>query len=1160
MTQPAIHAERPAVIVNPADTLLEAQRDVLESIVRGRPLPEVLAALCRIVESQAERTVRAAILLVDSTGTRLSTGAAPSLPDAYNRAIDGIEIAPDVGTCCAAAARGEVVVTRHIATDPGWTLLKHLPLELGLHAAWSMPILSSSGRVLGTFGTYFPEAREPIAHERTLIEVLARTAALAIERQQADEAMDVSTSRHRFLAELAAATQPLLEAADVMATTARLLAEHLGVDRCAYAEVEDEQVFIITGDYARQVPSIVGRWPVAAFGPGCVADMLAGTAYVVEDTDTHREIGPEHLPAYRATNIRAVVCVPLHKDGRFTAAMAVHQTYPRRWTRAEIDLVELVVARCWEALERARVTRNLRNSEARYRAMVEASPECVKLVAADGTLLQMNASGLRMIEALDEHAVIGQCVYPVIAPEYRDAFRAFNERICRGDSGTLEFELIGLKGTRRSMETTAVPLPAAPGQFMQLAVTRDVTARVAADRALAESRARVDYAVRLSGVGFWYCDLPFDELLWDARVKEHFFLPLDARVTIELFYERIHPEDRESTREAIESSIRDHISYDVVYRTVEPTSGQIKWIRALGGTAYGADGTPVHFDGVTVDFTAQKLDQERLARLLEREQEHGRLLKQVADAALTIHASESLESVLQVVTEEARHILGAHFAVTTLAAHDEQTQPIRTVACSDRYRASGKTDLPPGTVEIHASVCRENRPMRTARSEPGSGSGDRQEALHGWIAVPLVARNGSNLGVLQLRDKYEGEFSDIDQAVLIQLAQIAAVALENARLYHQLREQDRRKDEFLATLAHELRNPLAPIRTGVQVLQLSSSAEQARKTRQMMERQLGHLVRMVDDLLDISRITLGKLVLKKESVDFRSVLHSALETTRPLIEASGHELALRLPKDPLPLEVDPTRLAQVIANLLNNSAKYTPAGGRIQLTAQVDDGQLTVRVSDTGIGIPADMVVRVFDMFTQVGRSMDRAQGGLGIGLTLVRRLVEMHGGSIDAESPGVGMGSTFTIRLPLTKTAAAASLLPTAAADVAGPSLKILVVDDNVDAAESLGMLLELSGHQTRLAYSGPEALIAAREFAPHAVLLDIGLPGLNGYEVAQRLRAEAAVPPPLLVALTGWGTEDDRRRTQAAGFDRHLVKPVDMDKLIEVLAAAPTGRMNGQ
>lgn len=803
-----------------------------------------------------------------------------------------------------------------------------------------------------------------------------------------DDSVCAHASRQRFLADLQLATQRLSEPAEVMETTARMLAEQLGADRCAYAEVEDERVFHITGDHTRGVPSIVGRWDIAAFGPAAVQHMLAGEPFVVEDAEIDPGIDPEHRPVYRATNIRGCVCVPIHKDGRLTAALAVHQREPRRWTAEEIELIGTVVARCWEVIERARVTRGLRESEARCRAIVEATPECVKILDADGRLLSMNPAGLRMLEIPTEAEAVGRCMYDLIAPMYRETFRAFNEAVCRGHGGALAFDLIGARGTRRAMETTAVPLPCPSGGFVHLAVMRDVSARVAAERALAESRARLDYAVRLSGVGFWYCDLPMYELAWDARVKAHFFLPSDARVTIETFYDRIHPEDREPTRAAIEAAIAHGVSCDVVYRTVDPASGAIKWIRALGGVSYAGDGKPARFDGVTVDVTAQKLEEERLA----------------------------------------------------------------------------------------------------------------------------------------------------------------GIALENARLNEQLRDQDRRKDEFLATLAHELRNPLAPIRTGLYLLGLSQPPAQAARTRAMMERQLAHLVRLVDDLLDISRVTLGKIELRRERLDLRHVLDSALETTRSLLEAAGHELSVQLPEHPLPLDLDPARMSQVFANLVNNAVKYTPKGGRIAITAEEEGATLAVRVRDTGVGIPPEMLPRVFEMFTQVGRS----QGGLGIGLTLVRRLVELHGGTVEAASAGAGQGSTFTVRLPL--------LAPPAPAHAARPGsqpgvsgIKILVVDDNVDAAESLAMLLELRGNETRLAHTGPDALAAAAAFHPQVVFLDIGLPGLDGYEVAQRLRAIPARPRPLLVAVTGWGSSDDRQRARAAGFDLHLVKPVDSVAIDAALAAWP-------
>ena len=375
------------------------------------------------------------------------------------------------------------------------------------------------------------------------------------------------------------------------------------------------------------------------------------------------------------------------------------------------------------------------------------------------------------------------------------------------------------------------------------------------------------------------------------------------------------------------------------------------------------------------------------------------------------------------------------------------------------------------------------------------------------------------------------------------------------RLAAELAESDRRKTEFLATLAHELRNPLAPLSNGLQMMRGSISDPTAlEKTRAMMERQVAHMVHLVDDLLDIARITTGKVDLKKERVDLQTVIASAVETSMPLIEAGRHELLVHTPDEELLLEVDLTRVAQVVSNLLNNAAKYTPARGRIGLFAQRVGGFVEIAVTDTGIGIPPAAMSTVFEMFTQVGRNMERAQGGLGIGLSLVRRLVELHGGTVGAASEGVGRGSTFTVRLPLLveqdAPAAAPSAKATTPEKATGTGLRVLVVDDNVDAADTLSALLEMGGHATRVANDGYQAIEMAREFQPQVVFLDIGLPGMNGYEVARKLRETPGMEQAILVALTGWGAREDRARSSEAGFDHHLTKPADMNAVETLLS----------
>jgi PAS domain S-box-containing protein len=373
---------------------------------------------------------------------------------------------------------------------------------------------------------------------------------------------------------------------------------------------------------------------------------------------------------------------------------------------------------------------------------------------------------------------------------------------------------------------------------------------------------------------------------------------------------------------------------------------------------------------------------------------------------------------------------------------------------------------------------------------------------------------------------------------------------DRKRAERALREADRRKDEFLAMLAHELRNQLAPIRNSLHILNLTSRNDPAIvRVGEMMERQVNHMVRLVDDLMEVSRITRGKIELKREPVEVAGIVRSAVETSRPLIEAAGHQLDVEIPAEALVLEGDSVRLTQVIANLLNNAAKYTPDGGRIWLSVRREGGELTVSVKDTGSGIPPDMLPQVFELFTQVDRST-RTQGGLGIGLTLVKSLVQMHGGTVEAKSGGMGRGSEFIVRLPLTEHRAP----KTESIEVAhrhariGPR-RVLVVDDNRDAADSLAMLLRLLGADVRIVYGGPEALGVLEEFLPDVVLLDIGMPGMDGHEVARRIRQVPALQKVLLIAMTGWGQEEDRRRSTDAGFDYHLIKPADVGALETLL-----------
>jgi len=411
-----------------------------------------------------------------------------------------------------------------------------------------------------------------------------------------------------------------------------------------------------------------------------------------------------------------------------------------------------------------------------------------------------------------------------------------------------------------------------------------------------------------------------------------------------------------------------------------------------------------------------------------------------------------------------------------------------------------------------------------------------------------------------VRDELEARVAERADALETMNEALAAEVAERRAAERALREADRRKDAFFATLAHELRNPLAPLASATEILSRTGDTpeEEARRerARRVIERQVAHMVRLIDDLLDLSRITHGKLELRRERVALAAVIESALETAGPLLVRRHQQFELRLPEAPMFLHADPMRLAQVVANLVSNAAKYTDPGGRILLEAVRDGGDVVVSVVDSGIGIPAVHLAHVFTMFGQGHRAHEPVYGGLGIGLALARSLAELHGGSLTAASEGEGKGSTFTLRIACTAEDSAAPSVTQASPGVRPPPRRILVVDDNVDAALTLAELLALEGHETHVAHDGPAAVDAARRLSPDVAILDIGLPGFDGFEVARRLRADPALREVLLVALSGWVQPDDRARSREAGFDHHLAKPIQLRSLESVLLEARRDR----
>ena len=428
----------------------------------------------------------------------------------------------------------------------------------------------------------------------------------------------------------------------------------------------------------------------------------------------------------------------------------------------------------------------------------------------------------------------------------------------------------------------------------------------------------------------------------------------------------------------------------------------------------------------------------------------------------------------------------------------------------------------------------------------------RGRGLRSYIGVPLSVR-GKMMGVLSFFHAKSGRrYDEHDLLVADQLAYRSAIAIENAMLYQNLKEADRRKDEFLAILAHELRNPLAPMRNAIEILRVEQRDDpNLEYARDVIDRQVQHMTRLIDDLLDVSRISRNRLELRRETVTLQSVIDSAIEASRPIIEECEHELRVVMPDEQIYVDADQTRLAQVFLNLLNNAAKYTECGGQIELQAAKQGSHVQVTVTDNGIGIPPDKLPGLFQMFSQVTDTLSRSQGGLGIGLSLVKRLVEMHGGSVEASSQGPNTGSRFTVSLPVVD--APKSVAPTLhplPERKKTEKLRILAVDDNYDAAATVSMFLRFAGHEVEIAHDGEMALQEAIRLQPDVIILDIGLPKMNGYEVARAIREQEWSRSTTLIAMTGWGQEDDRHKAVEAGFDHHLVKPADPQALLAILA----------
>lgn len=716
----------------------------------------------------------------------------------------------------------------------------------------------------------------------------------------------------------------------------------------------------------------------------------------------------------------------------------------------------------------------------------------------------------------------------------------------------------------------------AAGEPLRMAgVLFDITGRKQAENALRDNEEKLRLAAQIAGIGIWDHDLNSGKLNWSPRCKAIFGLPPEAAIDYPTYLSRIHPDDREKVRRA-SLEARDPAgdgSCLVEFRTVWP-DGTLHWLSSHGNYLFTGEGKTrrtIRGIGAVFDVTERKrADAER-----KRQQEVDRFLNRIG---VVLASSLDYDKTLAQVTRLCVPRF-ADWAIGDVIERDGSIRRTEVVqanpAKSALARAIKDEPLPKDMLQRAGTrALLDGEPLlipdlaARLRQDLQSDAGNARarqllEALGphrgSLLSVPLTAR-GATLGLLTLITAESGrEYSRGDLTVVGELARRAGLALDNARLYRQaeeanaaLREQaaalaaaDERKNEFLAVLAHELRNPLAPLSANLQLLRLADGDEAvANRAHKVMERQLAHLVRLIDDLLDVARLTGGRIELRKQRIALRDAITSAVDASRGLIETKGQALSVTLLPEPLYIDADATRLTQVFANLLDNAARYTPPNGRISLTVERGGDGVAVAVRDDGAGIETRKLERIFDMFVQGDAPLRNATGGLGIGLSLAERLVKLHGGDIEAHSAGPGHGSEFIVRLPLAEPATDAKAAPPPDVDDKAfddAAHRVLVVDDNHDVADSLSTLLGLMNKEVRTAYDGLEAVEAAAAFRPHIIFLDIGMPRLNGYDTARRIRQQPWGGDIKLIALTGWGQQEDRQRSREAGFDLHLVKPLD-------------------
>ncbi len=739
-----------------------------------------------------------------------------------------------------------------------------------------------------------------------------------------------------------------------------------------------------------------------------------------------------------------------------------------------------------------------------YILLAKSSTEFIGMCDTEGVPFFINDAGLRLVGLDSLEQGLKTPVKEFFFPEDQSLIMdEFFLAVFQNGRGEIEIRFRHFKtGDALWMIYNVFALKDLNGKIVGLGtVSTNITERKRAEEALRESQRDLNRAQAVAHIGSWRMNVCNNVLEWSDEDFRIFGILKGTPLTYQSFLDVVHPSDRHFVDKAWQDALTGK-PYDIEHRIL--VDQQVKWVRELAELEFDEHGSLLGAFGTTEDITDIKSSQEAL-------QHERAFLRQVIDAT---------PSVIFVKDREGRFLLG-----NEALAQSYNTSPESLIGLTEE-------NFNPNADEVAYFHRNDLDVINTGKSKiiPEVKVTHADGSVHWYktVKIPLI-----------------------DDNTCYKLLVVGTDITERKRAEEALRLADQRKDEFLAMLAHELRNPLAPIRNAVQLMKMQEATDpKLAWSLNVIDRQVTHMAQLLDDLLDVARIKHGKITLKSERFELTDIVNNSIETSRPLIESRGQELIISQTTTPQWIEGDRVRLEQVLSNLLNNAAKYTSEGGKITLSVMREGSDVVIEVRDTGIGIAPDILPHVFDLFTQADRSLAHSQGGLGLGLTLVRQLVEIHGGTVTAASAGIGQGSSFRVRLPALSMESSATESTLTKSGLPMPKFRILVVDDYVDAAESLKMLLQAEGHEVVTADCGMMAIEQAQVFHPQVVLLDIGLPDLDGYEVAKQLRMLPETRDAILIALTGYGQPEDRERSKSAGFNYHLLKPLDFNKLSALLA----------